>query len=336
MGGCWQRSMYPHGGLLGSWHRSGIVVGETAGSTAALGAMPRSENSAGIGPHGIERPLVAHVALEDLLIMVTPRITRRALPAVAVAAAIAATAGVAHIVRASDHQDTPEVELSPRSDLNDVFAFPAGLTSTDNIVLVMTTSSPIVPANSSGARFDPALLYQFKIDNNADGKEDQVIQITFGGDSSINGASGQLMRVRGPSAPASLMAPDGSPATPPLVGTATVALRNVPVITGVTGALNVTGGTNGNIKVYAGLRDDPFYIDLEQFFKIIPDRRPATGPLAAIPETPTATGFRNPGTDLLTAVKANTLAIVVELPKTLLTAGNATTGKIGVWGTISR
>lgn len=265
------------------------------------------------------------------------RLSKRTLvSALSGAIGIAAVAAFANTILASDHQDTPEVELSPRSDINDVYVFPGGLTSTNNIVLVMTTSSPLTPAASGSARFDPSLLYQFKIDNTGDGVEDKVIQVAFGGDSTVGGATGQLFRVRGPAAPTGLMAPDGSPASPPLTGTASMPLRNVPVITGVTGvAGGITGGASNEIRVFAGVRDDPFFIDLEQFFKILPDRRPATGPLSG-PSTPQASGFRNPGVDLLTAARLNTLAIVIELPKTMLTAGNSATGTIGVWGTISR
>ena len=60
----------------------------------------------------------------------------------------------------SDHQDTPEVELSPRMDINNVYAFPGS--SDDRIVLVMTTSSPITPAQSASSSFDPNLLYQLE------------------------------------------------------------------------------------------------------------------------------------------------------------------------------
>ena len=261
---------------------------------------------------------------------------RLVLAAITGALGLGVVAAITNTVLASDHQDTPEVELNPRFDINDVYVFPGGLSSTSNIVLVMTTSSPIAPANSGAAKFDPNLLYQFKIDNSGDGVEDKVIQVTFGPDSSVGGATGQVMRVRGPAAPAGLMAPDGSPASPPLTGAASVQLRNVPVITAVSGvSAGTTGGTNNDIRVFAGVRDDPFFIDLEQFFKILPDRRPATGPLSG-PLTPQASGFRNPGIDLLTAAKANTLAIVIELPKTLLTATGSATGTIGVWGTISR
>ncbi len=235
---------------------------------------------------------------------------------------------------ASDHQDTPEVELSPRSDINDVFAFPAGLSSADNIVLAMTISSPILPgAGSTSARFDPAILYQFKIDNNGDRVEDQVIQLTFGKDTTVNGQTGQAVFVRGPAAPVGMMAPDGSPATPPLTGSATVPLRNVPVMIGTTNnAAGFTGGTGNTVRVFAGLRDDPFFIDLEQFFRIIPDRKPVTGDLSKLPETPTASGFRNPGVEFLSVAKANALAIVIELPKSALGGGP----RLGIWGTTSR
>ena len=107
-----------------------------------------------------------------------------------------ATAISAATLFASDHQDTPEVELSPRMDINDVYAFPGA--SADRIVLVMTTSSPITPAQSASASFDPNLLYQLKIDNSGDGVEDRVFQFTFTGS-----GTNQQVAVRGPVQPAS-------------------------------------------------------------------------------------------------------------------------------------
>ena len=38
------------------------------------------------------------------------------------------------------------------------------------------------------------------------------------------------------------------------------------------GSLNQTFTTVNNLNVFVGLRKDPFFFDLEQFFKIIPDR----------------------------------------------------------------
>jgi hypothetical protein len=212
---------------------------------------------------------------------------------------------------ASDHQDTPEVELSPRMDINDVYAFPGA--SADRIVLVMTTSSPITPAQSGSASFDPNLLYQLKIDNTGDGVEDRVLQFTFTG----TGANQQI-QIRGPIAP---------PATGMVnsVGDANPSL---------TGDVNSNLGSASGMQVFAGLRDDPFFLDLEQFFRIVPDRKPVSGPLSQLPESPSASAWRPVGqaVDYLRGI--NTLAIIVELPVSMLTAGGQP--KIGVWGTISR
>jgi hypothetical protein len=218
------------------------------------------------------------------------------------------SAAVTRRVLASDHQDTPEVELNPRMDLDDVFAFPGS--SADRIVLVMDTSSPIAGQNAS---FDPNLLYQFKIDNTGDAIEDQVIQVTFDGGTGTN----QKFTVRGPVAPAS-------------TGTNNTLVSTSSVVTGNVGS--VVGSAPG-IQVFTGLRADPFVIDLEQFFAIIPDRRPSLGPLST-PSTPTATAFRNPGVDFLRPF--NALVIIIELPKSMLLASTDPAAKIGVWGTISR
>jgi len=82
--------------------------------------------------------------------------------------------------------------------------------------------------------------------------------------------------------------------------------------------------------VYAGPRDDPFFIDLEQFFRIIPDRKPVTGILSQLPDT--ATAWRNPGVDFLAGF--NVLSIVIELPANDLTGTSGP--NFGVWATMSR
>ena len=226
-------------------------------------------------------------------------------------AALGATLAVVSNSSASDHQDTPEVELSPRMDVNDVYAFPGA--SADRIVLAMTTSSPITPAQSSGAAFDPNLLYQLKIDNTGDGVEDKVIQITFSGS-----GTNQQVTVRGPVAPAQ-------------TGTMNTLVSSG---TSVMGATNSNLGSATGMQVFAGIRDDPFFLDLEQFFRIVPDRKPVSGPLSQLPDQATASSFRPAGqaVDYLRGI--NTLAIVLEMPAVMLTDGG--TRKLGVWGTISR
>ena len=229
----------------------------------------------------------------------------RRVAAGALAIAVAAIAG--QRLLASDHQDTPEVELNPRMDINDVFAFPG--TGADRIALAMTTSSPIQGTNAS---FDNNLLYQIRIDNSGDATEDRVIQVTFSG----TGAN-QTVTVRGPVAPA-------------MTGMRSTLVNDPQAITGPVGQ---TLGSATGVQVFAGLRDDPFFIDLEQFFKIVPDRRPSTGPLSG-PATQQATSFRNPGIDFLRTY--NALAIVVEVPKSMLTSATGADAKVGIWGTVSR
>ena len=234
-----------------------------------------------------------------------------ALATVALGATVATRA-----LRASDHQDTPEVELNQRMDINDVYAFPGS--AADRITLVMTTASPIIPANSATTFFDPNLLYQIKVDTNTvpDGVEDLVFQVTFTG----NDAS-QQVSVRGP------VRPNETGTAQTLVTTGAV----------TTGTINSSLGSVTGTQVFAGLRADPFFIDLTQFFNILNDRRPSTGPLsvaqpAAAAWRPACTGANAATCAVNFVVGVNTLAIVVELPLAQL----KTSGKFGVWGTISR
>jgi hypothetical protein len=220
-----------------------------------------------------------------------------------------ALAGGVKYATGSDHQDTPLVELNPRMDLTDVYAFPGS--APGRIVLVMTTSGFLSPAQTGTAAFDPNILYQFKVDNNGDAVEDRVIQVTFSG-----ATTGQKVTVRGPFSP-----------------TVTGAMMNV--VNGsadkLTGDFNQNFGSPSSIQAFAGPRDDPFYIDLEAAFCVLPDRRPVTGNLAQPCQLPSV-GFRTPGINYTAGF--NVLAIVVELPSSLLE--NGAPGKLGIWGTISR
>ena len=120
------------------------------------------------------------------------RQSRLALAALAGAALVTAT-GIG-VARASDHQDNPLVEVNPAMDMTDVYAFPGS--SPDRIALVLNSWGFITPAQASTTYHDPNLLYQFKVDNTGDAKEDRVIQVLFKGT-----GAGQTVEVRGPMAP---------------------------------------------------------------------------------------------------------------------------------------
>lgn len=252
--------------------------------------------------------------------------TRGRLGAAAVLTA-AALAGVALMARegtSSDHVDTAEVELSPQLDLNDVYAFPG---STDGrIVLVMNVASPTNALGRNVTRFDPNALYQFKIDNNGDATEDLVLQFLF--DEMSNGTA--RVNVLGPAAPSG-----------PSLGN-----RNRPLGAprSMNNPFNATFTTANGMTVFTGQRNDPFYIDLEQFLQIVPDRRPATFLTEVAFDNKMPTAFCGPAAPFDTSCTpkdflqgANTLSIVVEMPESMLgvAAGNAG-AKLGIWATIGR
>ena len=231
--------------------------------------------------------------------------------AVLAAAVLVAGAGIG-VARGSDHQDNPLVELNPAMDMTDVYAFP-GATS-DRVVLVMNSSAFLTPAATPNASFDPNLLYQFKIDNTGDAKEDRVIQLVFKGT-----GPNQTVEVRGP-------------IVPPVQGAMGNQVANSDPV--VSGRINTTLGTASGVQVYAGAREDPFFLDLETFFRIVPDRKPSTGSLSQLPDAATASSFRSASAAVNYVKGFNVLSIIVEVPASMLTSGG--NPKIGVWGTISR
>ena len=237
-------------------------------------------------------------------------------PVKALVAVIVAAGSVLAVrqAMASDHQDTPLVEMSPRFDVNDVYAFPSPNDPTKT-VLVLGTQSPITPAGTPSATFGTRdqELYQIKVDNTGDAKEDLVFQFTF-----LGRGRYQLVTMRGP------YKPDEVGTVNTLIdGPRTFAITNFVA-------------ENRGIKLFAGPRDDPFFIDLEAFFRILPDRKPEAGPLSTITQGPLtfrpATGA-NKAVDFLRTI--NDMAIVVEVPTAML-ANPATNGRFGVWGTTSR
>lgn len=231
------------------------------------------------------------------------------------AALVTAALVTAGTVLASDHQDTPFVEFNQRYDVNDVYAFPAS--TPGRIALVLSTASPVTPARTPTFTFENEreALYQIKVDNTGDAVEDLVFQVTFAGK-----PGAQQVMLRGPMRPAQ-------------VGTANTLL---PGPLTLSGPVNRVLGSTSGVQLFAGPRDDPFFIDLEQFFRIIPDRKPERGPLSMIPETPSASGFRPVGQAVDFLRGLNGMAIVVELPIAMLVADPSNPSRFGVWGTTSR
>ncbi|WP_298911457.1 DUF4331 domain-containing protein [uncultured Nostoc sp.] len=206
---------------------------------------------------------------------------------------------------ASDHQDTTFLATQlTAADLTDLFVFESP-TDPNNVVLVMDFDPLIV--SGEVRPFDPNVLYQFNIDNTGDSVEDIVLQFQ------INGTgSNQTVTVSRPTSPIQ-------------VGT-----RSTLLPISRTGQLNQTFSFNGinPTKFFVGTRKDPFFFDLEQFFKIIPDRNYSLQPNPSPPFQ--VLSFRPPGQAQDTLAPFNVHSIIVELPKQELGSG-----KIGVWITTS-
>ncbi len=242
-------------------------------------------------------------------------VTTRKLKAIMTATGVAVAAFATFLsVRASDHADTPDNAANPGQDISDVYVFPSP-TNANNVVLVMNVSPLITPSQVATRRFDPSILYQFKIDNTGDKVEDLVIQARFDGS-----AANQTCHISGPMKPT-------------LTGVSSAQLP----ADAIAGTFNVPFTLSNGAAVFCGTREDPFFFDLEQFFTILPDRAtPVNGVAVTDPNTPKATTWRAPGkaVDFLSNGKYSVLSIVVELPKAMLTGTNGS--KIAVWCTTSK
>lgn len=224
------------------------------------------------------------------------RRTRSLGPLLLTVALVAAGVGLARWARAADHRDSTVLTANPARDIADVYSFRSPATPS-NLVLVMTVSGLIPPAEASTTFLDPEVLYQWKIDNNGDAVEDLVVQAFATG----TGAD-QVIHFRGPVAPEVTGTTSRVPDDDELVQ---VALT--------TGDTPITASAGG-VTVFAGVRDDPFFFDLGQFQQIVAGN---------------ATAFNDPGTD--TFAGTNVLALVFEVPIAQL-GGSPT---LGIWGTTS-
>ncbi|APG64062.1 molecular chaperone DnaK [Tenacibaculum todarodis] len=188
---------------------------------------------------------------------------------------------------AADHIDAPAVS-GGSSDITDFYAFQAE--DTNNIVFVANVQGLLSPTATEAASFDENVLIEFNIDTDADAVEDLVIQAI---------PRDGKMYFFGPFAP-------GTTGLNSTIGTSSAAgsvdisaYNNAPAI-----------GYAGDMKFFAGPRDDPFFMDFAQYGEIVGGN---------------ASSFNNPGSD--TFAGSNVMSIVIEVPKS--TIGGS--GSINTW-----
>jgi hypothetical protein len=190
----------------------------------------------------------------------------------------------------ADHGDAPLAKANHAEDLADVYAF-AG--SGSNVVFAMTVNPLTMPGDAP--LFDSAGLYQFRIDNNGDAVPDVTYNVTFGAAASDGTQTVSVKKAAG--AAADTLSDGG---TNVIAGKTTAATAGAHVNTG------------GGVKLFAGLRDDPFFFDLNAF--------------------KAGLAFRNPGNNFFKGLNAS--AIVLELPASDFLASGKTAA--GVWAVTSK
>jgi len=195
----------------------------------------------------------------------------------------------------------------PGIDITDVFVYPSPHDA-HSVVLAMDVS-PLIPTGMGASRqFDPGAMYQFHIGTGDDFTTDLAIQFKATGV-----GTSQQIAMYGPARPAT----DGLQSSF-MTQTGSVAYGQTTTL------------PNG-VKFFAGPREDPFYFDLTQFLKIVPDRDYKNQPS---PPPPSAMCFRKEGaSDTLAGF--NVLQLAVEVPRKLLADRDGKVGRINVWTTTS-
>ena len=210
---------------------------------------------------------------------------------------------------AADHREAPIVDGIAEGDITDVYLFTDPNDAT-RVVMIMNVNPFSVPAELPSYSLSPDLLYQFKVDNTGDAREDVVIQVV----ADVSG-QGQTIRILGP-------------ASPSVTGARNVLLNSSP---SAQGAFGTVFGSPTGVQAFVGMRDDPFVFDVGQFFRILNGTQDV---FRAIPSA----GFRGrsvraDGTSGVDGFGGfDVTSIVVSLPKSMIRGSSS---KVNVWATVS-
>lgn len=193
---------------------------------------------------------------------------------------------------AADHNDAPAVMGAERSyvDITDVYAFRSPA-NPDNLVVSVAMFSPVVAATPP--YFDSDARYEIYIDSDGDSVADSTISATF----EDGPGTTQTFEIR------------GTPGAELLRGA-------------VTPGANAIVAADGEVRAFAGLRDDHFFFDLTAFQSFV-----------SAPCLPAA-GIRCPGAGDPQNFFAtfNAATIVVEFPATAVPGiSSPDSGTISVW-----
>lgn len=212
---------------------------------------------------------------------------------------------------ASDHDDGETDTKSRNTSLTDLYVFrdgdqnPQG--SKEDLVLIMNTNPRSIARQqyffSDKARYDFRISRVADKNSTATGKIDVVLSFEFGAPTADKSQPIKITAIRD--------------------GRAEIAQARTTPLGKTPGVHQATLG-GSSISVFAGLREDPFFFDVEQFFRV---RAGAAGLGPRV-------GFRPASQALDFAKGYNVNAIAVRVPIKFL-QGNSTATTFDVWETIS-
>jgi hypothetical protein len=214
---------------------------------------------------------------------------------------------------ASDHDDG-EVDTKGRNlNLTDLYAYReqdqnSGVKS-DDLVLTMNSNPRSIARQQYF--FSTNARYEFKLsrvgDNNATptGKEDVTLRFEFGAPDGQKRQEIKFTAIK-----------DGQEISAKSLQTTPLNSNNSKV-----NEFNVGGS---KLAVFAGLREDPFFFDVEQFFRV------RAGALGIGPKV----GFRDPGKAIDSFKGFNVNSIAIRVPKKFL-QGKTGVNTFDIWETIS-
>jgi len=237
---------------------------------------------------------------------------------------------------AASHREAPITALDQKADITDWFAFVSPEHS-DRVIFIMNVDPFLEPSNGPNYfPFDPGILYEMKIDNNHDGKEDITFQFRFHTEiqlpgvftgfvgglagippiTSLTGAGSQGLSLRQTYSVNMVTANGSFPVSDDQVLYAVpsnVGSRTMPNYAQLAqqGIYTLDNG----IRVFAGTVADPFFIDLGGFFDSLNLRKSVAPVLSG---TTDADDHNNYAPNALAGFNVNSIAI--EVPIAMLTS----------------
>jgi hypothetical protein len=223
-------------------------------------------------------------------------------------------------IDAADHGDAPYNSSDQAIDGADVYAF---MDPTDNSrVILGFTSRGFIAAgeNNNFGQFDPAVRYRFELETTGDPRPDRFITVTFTRKTTPTGSQMATVTLMNGQ---TFTAPSTGPSVC-IMGTANC--PPAPTITNFT-------SSNGEVRFFAGMRDDSFNFDIPGFAGGSAALRACVSGANTSPTCVNdALAILGRGRDSFAGY--NIMNIVLSLPKAMF--GTPANNEIGVNGTLQR